>query len=77
VAQECYSLRSIFFFPYGLFCIKDSSEIQFWEDKWHMNIVHHKSDNTVKVLEPYPPNVAFRRDLNGPKLASWNTLLHF
>jgi hypothetical protein len=74
--------------PIWVVCIKDSLEIQFWEDKWHgdatlrdqylalYNIIRHKSDTVAKVLESYPPNVMLGMDLNGPKLASWNTLLH-
>jgi hypothetical protein len=76
-----------YFFRFGSFNIKDGSEIRFWEDKWmgnstlreqyHVlyNIVHHKSDTTVTVLETSPPNVTFRRDLIGHRLAAWNTLL--
>ena len=78
-----------FFFPYGSFSIKDGSEIRFWEDKWLgdttlreqypalYNIVlgRHKSDTLAKVMENSPPNVTFRRDLVGPRLASWNELL--
>ena len=78
-----------FFFPYGSFSIKDGSEIRFWEDQWLgnttlreqypalYNIVlgRHKSDTLAKVMENSPPNVTFRRDLVGPRLASWNELL--
>ena len=76
-----------YFFPYGSFSIKDGSEIRFWEDKWLdnatlreqypalYNIVRHKGDTLAKVLESFPPVMDFRRDLNGPRLASWNELL--
>ena len=78
-----------FLFPYGSFSIKDGSEIRFWEDRWLgtttlreqypalYNIVleRHKSDTLSQVLETFPPNVTFRRDLVGPRLASWNELL--
>jgi hypothetical protein len=59
-------------FPYGLFSIKDGSEIRFREDKWlgdaklHeqypalYNIVRHKSDTLTKVMETSPPNVMFK-----------------
>jgi hypothetical protein len=39
------------------------------------NIVRYKGDTIAKVLESSPPNVTFRRDLVGPRLACWNTLL--
>ena len=70
------------FFHYGSFSIKDGSEIRFWEDKWlgsatlreqypaMYNIVHHKGDSIANVLESFPPNVTFRRDLIGPRLQS-------
>jgi hypothetical protein len=75
------------FFRLGTFCIKDGSEIRFWEDKWIGNatlceqypalysIVHHKGDTIAKVMETSPPNVTFRRDLSGQRLVSWNALL--
>ena len=78
-----------FFFPYGSFSIKDGSEIRFWEDRWLgttllreqypalYNIVQgrHKSDTLAHVLADNPPNVTFRRDLIGPRLAAWHELL--
>ena len=76
-----------YFFGYGSFSIKDGSEIRFWEDKWLgdttlreqypalYNVVRHKGDTIAKVLESFPPNVTFRRDLIGPRLQSWNILL--
>ena len=76
-----------YFFRYGSFSIKNGSEIRFWEDKWLgnatlreqypalYNIVRHKGDTIAKVLESFPPNVTFRRDLIGPRLQSWNILL--
>jgi hypothetical protein len=79
--QRIYILRS------GSFSVKDASEIQFREDNWlwHTtlgeqydalyNIVCHKSDTIATVMETSPPNVAFRRDLLGPRLVSWNALL--
>jgi hypothetical protein len=75
-----------YFFRYGSFSIKDGSEIRFCEDKWLgnatlreqypalYNIVRHKGDTISKVLESFPPNVTFRRDLIGPRLQSWNIL---
>jgi hypothetical protein len=73
---------------YGNFSINDGSRIRFWEDTWLdnaplweqypalYNIVHHKSYTIATVMATSPPNVMFRRDLLGPWLASWNTLLH-
>jgi hypothetical protein len=75
------------FFRLGTFCIKDGSEIRFWEDKWIGNatlceqypalysIVYHKGDTIAKVMKTSPPNVTFRRDLSGQRLVSWNALL--
>jgi hypothetical protein len=77
-----------FFFRYGTFSIKDGSQIWFWEDKWLgqlplseqypalYNIVRHKSDTIAIVMATSPPDVTFRRDLIGPRLAAWNALLH-
>jgi hypothetical protein len=77
-----------YFFPYISFSIKDGSQIRFWEDKWLVNttlreqypalysIVHHKSDTIATVMQDSPANMASRRDLLGPRLESWNTLLH-
>jgi hypothetical protein len=39
------------------------------------NIVRHKGDTLQKVMETSPPSMSFRRDLIGPRLASWNELL--
>ena len=39
------------------------------------NIVRHKGDTIAKVMQSTPPNVTFRRNLIGPRLAAWNTLL--
>ena len=71
-----------FFFPYGSFSIKDGSEIRFWEDKWLGSTTLHeqypaiyKSNTLAQVLKTFPPNVTFRWDLVGPRLASWNELL--
>jgi hypothetical protein len=76
-----------FFFGMGSFSIKDGSEIRLWADKWLGNatlreqyqvldsIVRHKGDTIAKVMETSPPNVAFRRDLSGQRLVSWNALL--
>ena len=78
------------FFPLGSFAIKNGSEIRFWEDIWLgnntlreqypalYNIVlgRHKSDTIATVLENFPPNVTFRRDLVGPRLLAWNELIH-
>jgi hypothetical protein len=37
--------------------------------------VAHKGDTIAHVLESNPPNVTFRRNLYGPRLASWENLL--
>ena len=75
------------FFRFGVFNIKDGTEIRFWEDIWLgnttlreqypalYNIVRHKGDTIATVMQCSPPNVSFRRDLFGPRLASWNALL--
>uniref|UniRef100_A0ACD5UXU2 Uncharacterized protein n=1 Tax=Avena sativa TaxID=4498 RepID=A0ACD5UXU2_AVESA len=74
------------FFRFGSFLIKDGSEIKFWEDSWLgniplmeqypalYNIARNKSDTIAEVLNASPPNVAFRRDLIGARLASWHAL---
>jgi len=74
-------------FCFGSFAIKDSSEIRFWEDRWLGNttlqeqypalyrIVRDKNDTLAHVLSSSPPNVSFRRDLIGLRLASWQHLL--
>ena len=75
------------FFPHGSFTIKDGSEIRFWEDVWLGNttlhqqypalyaIVRNKGDTLATVMESNPPHMTFRRNLVGPRLASWNELL--
>jgi hypothetical protein len=40
------------------------------------NIVRYESDTIATVMATSPPNVMFRRDLLGPRLAAWNILLH-
>jgi hypothetical protein len=76
-----------FFFPHGSFSIRDGSEIRFWEDIWLgptplrdqypalYSIVRQKGDTLADVLESFPPVITFRRDLFGPRLASWTALL--
>ena len=78
-----------FFFPYGSFSIKDGFEINFLEDTWLgttplqeqyptlYDIVQgsRKSDTLAQVLVDNHPNVTFRRNLVGPRLASWHELL--
>jgi hypothetical protein len=75
-----------YFFDHGKFSIKDGSEVQFWEDKWLgstslreqypalYDIVRHKGHIIAHVLESYPPNMTFRRNLYGPRLISWEAL---
>jgi hypothetical protein len=72
------------FFRFGSFLIKDGSKIWFWEDKWLgaatlceqypalYSIIRHKGDSIAKVMATSPPDVSFRRDLIGPRLAAWN-----
>ena len=76
-----------YFFSHGSFSIKDGLEIRFWEDKWLgnatlreqypalYNIMRYKGDTIATVMESFPPNVTFRRDLIGPRLQSWYILL--
>jgi hypothetical protein len=76
-----------FFFQYVTFSIEDGSQIRFREDSWLGNgplreqypamysIVRRKSDTIALVMATSPPNVTFRRDLIGPRLAAWNALL--
>jgi hypothetical protein len=66
-----------FFFPSRSSCIRDGSEIWFWEDTWLgnatlrekylalYNVVHYKGDTLAKVLETSPSNVSFGRSLIG------------
>jgi hypothetical protein len=73
-------------FRHGSFLIKDGSEIRFWEDSWLGNLplkdqypalysmAHNKSDTIAEVLNTSPPNVTFRQDLIGARLASWHAL---
>ena len=75
------------FFRYGVFSIKDGSQIKFWEYKWFgnstlreqypalYNIVRHKDDTLATVMQTSPPNMSFRRDLIGPRLHSWIDLV--
>ena len=74
------------FFRFGSFLIRDGTEIRFWEDSWLgntplkdqypalYNIARGKSDTIAVVLSTSPPNVSFRRDVIGARLASWQAL---
>lgn len=74
-------------FHYGIFNIKDGSEIRFWEDNWLdnsplkvqypslYNIAYQKQDSVAKVLESFPVNISFRKNLSGSKLVAWNELM--
>lgn len=69
-----------YLFRFGSFTTKDSSEIQFWEDKWSANaplyrIVWNIRDWIAQVPDSSMPNVAFWWDLVGPRRANWNALL--
>jgi hypothetical protein len=62
-----------FVFPYGSFSITNGSEIRLWlhEHYSHLyNIIHHKGDMIIRVLETSQRNMAFGRDVIGLKLAS-------
>ena len=75
-----------FFFRFGSLLIKDGSEIRSWEATWLgntplkdqypalYNIARGKSDTIAVVLSTSPPNVSFRRDVLGARLASWHAL---
>ena len=75
------------FFRFGAFNINNGSQIRFWEYQWLgnttlreqypslYNIVRHKSDTLATILQSSPPNMTFRRTLEGPRLALWNALL--
>ena len=39
------------------------------------SIVRHKSVTLAAVMQSSPPNMTFRRTLEGPRLALWNALL--
>ncbi|WVZ87770.1 hypothetical protein U9M48_034358 [Paspalum notatum var. saurae] len=75
------------FFHFGSFKVKDGSQVHFWEDIWLgatplrvqypclYNIARPKNITITDVLCYSPPNLAWRRDLVGPKLVAWNNLL--
>ena len=74
------------FWKFETFIIKDGSQIRFWEDAWLgnsplrvqypqlYNIVRKKQATVAEVLSPRIPNLTWRRDLIGSKLAMWNNL---
>jgi hypothetical protein len=76
-----------FFFRHGTFSINDGAQIHFWEDNWLdyvplceqypalYSIVRRKSDIISTLMATSPPDVTFRRDLIGPRLVAWNSLL--
>jgi hypothetical protein len=39
------------------------------------NIVRYKGDTIATVMAFSPLNVTFRRDLSGPRIVAWNSLL--
>jgi len=75
------------FFQFGTFSVRDGSQVRFWEDTWLGNnplmvqypnlyrIVRHKFVMIKQVLGQENPDISFRRDLLGPRLAAWNELL--
>ena len=75
------------FLRFGTFKVKDGSQVRFWEDKWLgtttlceqyrclYNIARPKHVTIAQALSTSPPNLTWRRDLIGPKLAAWNNLL--
>ena len=74
-------------FQFGSFSVRDGSQVRFWEDIWLGNnplmvqypslykIVRHKFVTIKQVLGQENPDISFRRDLFGPRLAAWNELL--
>ncbi|WVZ63267.1 hypothetical protein U9M48_012909 [Paspalum notatum var. saurae] len=75
------------FLRFGTFLIKNGSQYRFWEDRWLgqstlreqypclYNIARYKQATVVEVLGTLLPNISWRRDLIGNKLAAWNNLL--
>ena len=76
-----------FFFQFGTFLVRDGAQVRFWEDTSLGNtplmvqypslyrIVRHKFVTIKQVLGQQNPDISFRRDLFGPRLAAWNELL--
>jgi len=74
------------FLRFGTFVIKNVSQVRFWEDIWLgntplrqqypqlYNIARRKHDMVGQVLLAPTPNLSWRRDLIGNKLAMWNDL---
>ena len=74
------------FLRFGTFVIKNGSQVRFWEDIWLgntplrqqypqlYNIARRKHDTVGQVLSAPTPNLSWRRDLIGNKLAMWNDL---
>jgi hypothetical protein len=75
------------FLRFGSFKVRDQSHVCFYEDirldstplqvqyPCLYNIASPKNITIVEVLSSSPPNLAWRRDLVGPKLVSWDNLL--
>ena len=75
------------FLRFGTFLIKNGSQVRFWEDRWLgqstlreqypclYNIARYKQAIVAVVFGTSLPNISWRRDLIGNKLAAWNNLL--
>jgi hypothetical protein len=75
------------FFSRGYFKIGDGSSVRFWEDIWLgdkplaqqysslYRIVNHKNVLVANVLQGFPLNIAFRRNLDDQKCARWMHLV--
>ncbi|WVZ53298.1 hypothetical protein U9M48_004264 [Paspalum notatum var. saurae] len=75
------------FLRFETFLIKNGSQVKFWEDRWLgqstlreqypclYNIARYKQATVAVVLGTSLPNISWRRDLIGNKLAAWNNLL--
>ena len=76
-----------FYFPFETFSVRDGALVRFWEDTWLGNnplmeqypslyrIARHKFVTIKQVFGQQNPDISFRRDLFGPRLAAWNELL--
>jgi hypothetical protein len=74
------------FLRFGIFEIRNGSQVRFWEDRWLggialktqypslYNIVRRKFETVETVLKSDNINLAWRRSLFGSKLVAWNEL---
>ncbi|WVZ57739.1 hypothetical protein U9M48_008086 [Paspalum notatum var. saurae] len=65
------------FLRFGTFLIKNGSQVRFWKDRWleQLTLPRYKQATVAVVLGTSLPNISWRRDLIGNKLAAWNNLL--